>query len=119
MSNKSIIISLIIFLVLSLGYLAYIQTKQQSIENQNFWIVYFSDFKDNSLNFVIENNGNEENFNYKIFAEEILLKEASVEIEKGAKKEINFDIEKKGKISVRVNAGNENQEVYKIIEKGE
>ena len=59
MSNKSIILSLLIFLLFGLGFLAYTETQQSPTNQVGF---YFSNPKDESLDFIIENNSDETDF---------------------------------------------------------
>lgn len=115
MSNKTIILFLVILLTLSCVFLAYTQTKQQSPESQNWWVIYFVSPKDDSLNFMIENNSDQSNFHYEILADKDRIKEENVEIGKGEKKEIAVNAESadNNKIAIRVNAGDEKKEIYK------
>jgi hypothetical protein len=115
---KKIIILLIIFLVSSFLFLAWNETQQQSPTSQNWWVAYFSNPKDESLNFVIENNSDGTGFHYEISDGENGLEEVDVEIAKGAKKEIflNENIVSE-KIIIRVSAGNEKRELYKNFDK--
>jgi hypothetical protein len=120
MSNKPIILSLLIFLILSFGFLAYTETKQQSPASQDWWVVYFVSPKDNSLNFVIENNSNQTKFHYEVLADNSKLKEADIQIAKGVKKEIDlaksdFANLANKKISITVVADNEKKEIYKSL----
>jgi len=122
MSNKTIVLSLVIFLALSCIFLAYTQTKQQSPESQNWWVVYFANPKDDSLNFIIENNSNEKKFHWEILNENNKLKEGDANIEKGNKKEITLPKSDFGnfgnmKFSIIVSAGEDKKEIYKIIGK--
>lgn len=120
---KKIITSLIIFLALSCIFLAYTQTKQQSPESQNWWVVYFTDPKGDSLNFVIENNSNEKKFHWEILNENNKLKEGNTDIEKRNKKDILIPKSDFGnfgniKFSIVVSTNNEDKkEIYKIIGK--
>ena len=115
---KKIISLLLIFLVLSFLFLAWNETQQQSPTSQNWWVIYFSNPKDESLDFLIENNSNETGFHYEISDGEKILEEADIKIAKGAKKEIPLikDIENK-KIIIRVSAGDEKREIYKNFDK--
>jgi len=115
---KKIIILLIIFLVSSFLFLAWNETQQQSPTSQNWWVVYFSNPKDESLDFIIENNSNETGFHYEISDGENSPEKADVEIAKGAKKEIflNENIASE-KIIIRVSAGSEKREIYKNFDK--
>jgi hypothetical protein len=118
MPNKPIIISLIIFLLLSFGFLAYTQTRQQSPASQNWWVVYFTNPKGDSLDFVVENNSNENMFHWEALADKSTFDKGDVEIKKGEKKEIKIirpDIESFARIrfGLVVSNGNENRELYK------
>ncbi len=117
MSNKSIILSLILFLVLSFAYLAYTETKQQSPASQDWWVVYFANPKDESLDFVIENNIDQSKFHYEIATDEDKLKEEDIAINKGEKKEVPVEIRnaKDKKIIIKVSSGNDTREIYKIL----
>ena len=117
MSNKSTIIPLIIFLALSCIFLSYTQTKQQSPQSQNWWVIYFANPKDESLNFVIENNSDQTNFHYEILSDKEKIKEADIKIDKGVKKEIPIDINAAGnkKITIQVNVSDDKKEIYKNI----
>lgn len=113
---KKIIIFLIAFLIISFTYLSYIETRQQSPSSQNWWVVYFSDPRNESLNFVIENNSNETNFRYDILSGENKLKEVDIKVAKGEKKDIPVEnINNNEKVIIRVIAGNEKKEIYKIF----
>lgn len=119
---KKIITSLIIFLALSCIFLAYTQTKQQSPESQNWWIVYFASPKNDSLNFVIENNSNEKKFHWEILNDKNKLKEGDVDIEKGNKKEVTLSSSDFGnfgniKFNIIVSTNEDKKEIYKIIGK--
>jgi hypothetical protein len=126
MSNKPIILSLIIFLLFSFGFLAYTETKQQSPASQNWWLIYFSSPKDKNLDFVVENNSDQTNFHYEVSDGASKLKEADINIVKGEKKEIKTAfassdakaLEDKEaaadkKITIRVSAGDDSKEIYK------
>lgn len=107
-----------IFLVSSFLFLAWNETQQQSPTSQNWWVVYFSNPKDKSLDFVIENNSNEAGFRYEISDGKNHLQEANIEIAKGAKKEIFFNENiASERIIIRVSAGNETKEIYKNFDK--
>lgn len=122
MNNKNIITSLIIFLVLSFGFLAYTETSQQSSSSQNWWAVYFENPKEENFNFVIENKSGNNEFHWEILSEENIIKKEGAKIQKGETKKIeisNSEIESQEgkKLTVRVHTGNETKEIYKIFEK--
>lgn len=122
MSNKSIIISIIIFLGLSFLCLAYTENRQQSSSSQNWWVVYFENPKDENLNFIIENKSKNDNFYWEVLSGENIIRKGSVNVREGEMKKIeiaNSEIESQGdgKLIIRVGAGNETKEIYKIFEK--
>ena len=110
-------------MVLSFIFLSYTQTKQQSPQSQDWWVVYFSNPKNDSLDFTIENNSNQTSFHYAILSDKNKIDEKDVAIDKGAKKEIS--VENKPafaeatagrKITIRVNTGDDIKEIYKTFE---
>jgi hypothetical protein len=118
MSNKTIIIFLASFLFLSFGFLAYTETRQASPQSQNWWVIYFANPKDSSLDFMIENNSDQTTFHYTVSSDKDVLKEADIEINKGVKQEINltksdFANLSNKKITIRITASDENKEIYK------
>jgi hypothetical protein len=120
MSNKTIIISLIAFLALSCVFLSYTQTKQQSPQSQNWWVVYFADPKNDKLDFVIENNSDETNFHYEATAGKSAFEQKDIEVKKGEKKNIEIispDIESFGnvKFDIIISARGEKKEIYKNL----
>ena len=100
-------------------FLSYTQTKQQSPQSQNWWVVYFADPKDESLDFVIENNSDETNFHYEILSDKDKMKEEDIKIEKGVKKQIpaNVSTAENKKITIKVTASNDIKEIYKNLGK--
>jgi hypothetical protein len=121
MSNKAIIILLVIFLLFSFFYLAYAEHKQADLNYQkDWWVLSFVNPKDASLNFVIENHSGKNNFHWEVLANEIKIKEDSVEASKGTTKNINLSDINTGdfgnkKISVKVSADSEEKEIYKNL----
>ena len=119
MNQKKIILFLILFLIISFSYLAYVEKKQANLNYQkNWWVLSFDNPKDNTLNFSIENHSSKTNFHWEVLAEQDKIKEGDASIVKGATKNINLseinikDFENK-KISVKVSADNEMKEIYK------
>lgn len=118
MSNKSIIFSLIAFLLLSFGFLSYVESAQQNPQSQNWWVINFVNPKDESLNFAIENNSNQKNFHWEALENENKIQEGDVEIQKGNKEIVEIKLDKpENKITVKITVGNESKEVYKVFGK--
>ncbi len=116
MNNRIIISSLIIFLIISFYYLAYVEQKQR--DSGDWWALYFDNPKSDNLNFVIENHRDKINFHWDILADKDKLKEGDVNIMKGDKKSIDIsdlNISNK-KITVAVSNGGEKKEIYKTRE---
>jgi hypothetical protein len=119
--QKKIIYSLIIFLLISFVYLAYTEKKQADLDYQkDWWALSFVNPKDKSLNFVIENHSQKNNFHWEVLANGNTIIEASIEASKGTAKNIDLsdfnikDFENK-KISVKVSADGEEKEIYKNL----
>ena len=105
-------------MVLSFLFLAYTETRQQSPASQNWWVINFANPKNESLNFTIENNSDQNNFHYAISADKDSVKEAAIQIAKGEKKEIPISIDStKKKITIQVSAGDDIEQIYKNFEK--
>jgi len=119
MSNKIIIISLIIFLIVSFFYLAYIEQNQQ--EKENFWVVYFANPQDNNLDFIIENHSLSvsNNFHWEVLANKEKIKEGQVEINPNNLWRSSFSADNydNKKITILVSDGNQQKEIYKIFKK--
>jgi hypothetical protein len=115
--NKKIIIILVIFLIISFFYLAYVEKKQADLNNKNFWVLYFSDPKSDNLDFVIENHSHNTNFHWEVLADENKINSGDITIVKGSTWKSNFqvaDINNK-KITISVLSDNEKKELYKYL----
>lgn len=105
------------FFTLSSIFLVFVE-KRQADKNQgkNWWILYFENPKDNSLDFTIENHSNKSNFHWEILGGGNKIKEGDVEIEKGADWTSDVqNIDPEEKIIIRVSNGENKKEIYKII----
>lgn len=116
MNNKKIFAFLIIFLIASFFYLAYIEQKQQDSDYQkNWWVLYFEDPKSDNLNFVIENHGDKNNFHWEVFKDKEKIEEGDIKIAKSSTWKSGFqaaDYDNK-KISIIVSNGENKKEIYK------
>ena len=90
MNQKKIISFLIIFLLISFFYLAYVEKKQADLNYQkNWWVLSFDNPNDNSLDFVIENHSSKNNFHWEVLSDTDKIKEADINIVKGNSAKIN------------------------------
>ncbi|MDO8529378.1 MAG: hypothetical protein Q7S18_01790 [bacterium] len=118
MSSKIIIIFLIVFLIASFGFLAYTESNQQNPQNQNWWVVYFQNPKDESMNFTIKNNSDQKNFHWEVLKDKNKIQKGDVEIEKGNKEIVEINLDKpENKITVKITSENESKEIYKVFGK--
>lgn len=121
-NNKPIILSIIIFLLFSFAFLAYTETRQQSATNQNWWIVYFENPKNESLSFIIENNSKADDFRWELSSGESTIRKEDIKIKKGeiGKIEISgseIENSENKKITIKIDSQNETRMLYKILEK--
>lgn len=106
-------------MLFSFIYLSYRETQLANIENQNLWMLYFENPKNNSLNFAIENHSQSTNFHWKISLEKDEIKNGDIAINQGQTKIIPVNtpqIENK-KITITItDSENKVKEIYKIID---
>lgn len=104
--------------MISSAYLFFVDSRDSNPDfRKDWWIVYFTDPKNSSLDFVIENHSDKNYFNYDIFDGNNRVSGGGVIIGKGETKIIALDeklgqIENK-KITIRVSDGLELKEIYK------
>jgi hypothetical protein len=114
---KKIIIPFIILFLASAVFLAWHETRLASPQGQNFWSVYFQNAKDNSLNFVIENNSDRTDFHWELTDGNNKVSEGDVKIIKGEKKEVNIaNPNSVNKETITVTAENDKKQIYKILQ---
>lgn len=104
------------FLFASFVFLSFVQQKKQDINSKNWWVIYFENPKNESLNFSIENHSDDANFHWEIFSQKTKIKEGDVSVEKGVTKTIPVSssgiTDKKITISIADNKGTK-KEIYK------
>lgn len=117
--QKKIIIFLIVLFILSSAWLFHSSNNfLDQNDGKNWWAVYFSDPKSNSLNFTIENHSDNNNFKFKILSDKEKIKEDEINIKKGDIYPVDVNLEdiyKNKKITVQVINGNETKEIYKNL----
>ena len=110
MQQKTILIFLIIFLITSFSWLAYIEKKQHQIKNQ--WFLYFQNpTADADLDFIIENYTNDSDFTWQLLNNENIIKAEKVKVLKGDKKTVNIKLLEAKQIKVLHNK--ESKLIYK------
>ena len=97
-------------------WLFLISNKYQSGYGADWWAVYFENPKDASLNFVIENHSNQNNFHWDIISGTDKIKSGDISVVKGSTWTSNVQIEGSNKkITVVITAGDEKKEIYKNL----
>lgn len=117
MNNKTILTSTIGLLFFSFVFLSFVEQKKQDIDSQNWWVIYFENPKNESLNFTIENHSESENFHWEIFIDKAKAKEGDIAIKKGEQKTIPVSaigMDDK-KITTVVTSGDNKKEIYKNL----
>lgn len=118
MNNKVIIFSTIGFLLVSFIFLSFIEQKKQDANSQNWWVLYFENPKNESINFKIENHSNTNSFQWEIFTDKTSVSKGAITIEKGQQKTI--PVSSKGIVNQKVtitvtDSENKKKEIYKIL----
>lgn len=119
MSSKIIIITTIIFLLVSFSVLFVIEAKNHNYDYKKSWsVVYFENPRDDSLDFAIENHeGEKAEYDYKIFLGDNKVIDDKVEIETGAKQKISPVVEgerlKNNKVTIVVDYKEKDYKIYK------
>lgn len=118
MNNKTIIYSLLAFLLLSSFFLSYLGNRQADYDYQSkWWTISFSDPRNDALDFTIENHSKFSNFHWTISVGKNMLSEGDVKIRSGESKNIPAKMQNiSGKISITVTDGTGEKEIYKVIE---
>ena len=120
MSNKIIIITILGMILISFVFLSATEMKQANINNQNIWTLYFSEPKNESLDFTIENHSQNKVFHWQILLDKTMVTEGDSAILLGDIKTItvpkdNIDLSDK-KITISVTDSNNNKkEIYKNL----
>jgi len=114
MENKKIIISIVALIFLSMSFLIY---RAENMPEPNWWVAYFSNAKDLSSDFVIENHSEKNIFHWQALVEKNKVVEGDIEIEKDQTKSIVLgDINpERRKIIIEVFKGEEKREIYKNL----
>ncbi|KKP68776.1 MAG: hypothetical protein UR66_C0003G0041 [Candidatus Moranbacteria bacterium GW2011_GWE1_35_17] len=113
--QKSILISLTIFIIISFSFLAILEKKQHQIKDN--WFLYFENIEDASPNFTIENYSKTGNFTWEIFINDSKVKEDSAQVLNNNKKNVSIDKPLGVKsIKIVVSYSKDKKEIYKNLE---
>lgn len=118
-NNKTIITSLIIFLLASFIYLAYSENKRgNEVYDKDLWIVYFDSPAGDDLSFIIENFSESADFQWEVYADSEKIEGGDTAVERTYKKSIDSTREEyqNKKVTIAVTHSGEKKEIYKIIE---
>ena len=113
-NQKIIIVSLAFFLLASFVFLSYTERRQSQPDSG--WALYFENPKDNSLNFTIENYTDNPEFEWKLSADNDLIKSEKINIKSKEKKAIEIgENDLKGKVKIEVKQEKNKKEIYKML----
>jgi len=113
-NQKIIIVSLAFFLLASFVFLSCTERQQHQLNDG--WFLYFENPKDNSLNFTIENYTDNPEFEWKLSADNDLIKSEKINIKSKEKKAIEIgENDLKGKVKIEVKQEGNEKQIYKII----
>lgn len=114
-NQKYIIISILIFILLSFSFLAFWEKEQRQIKDG--WFLYFDNIHDNSQNFVIENHSLDESFSWELFIDNVSMKKETTKVLKENKENVIIDQPLKGQsIKIIVSHSKKTKEIYKNFE---
>lgn len=88
---------------------------------KDWWVAYFENPADNSLNFTIENHSDKNNFHWEISADNQKINEGNIDIQKGSAwtSTWTFDVQVDNysgkKVMIRVSDGENKKEIYKTL----
>ena len=115
-SQKLIILSLVVFFVLTSFWLSFISARYLNPDyNSDWWAISFENPKNQSLNFTIENHSSKNNFHWEAISNDTIKQEDNIQLAKGEIKNIPiiFSTEVGRKITIKVSTDNEVKEIYK------
>lgn len=113
-NQKIIIVSLVFFLLASFIFLAYTEHRQHRLNSG--WFLYFKNPKNSELEFIIENYTSDSEFEWKLLANDNLIKSEKIIVKN--KEEKIIEINKgslKGKIKIEVKHEKDKKEIYKVL----
>lgn len=105
-------------ILISFSYLSWIQYSQHDYDfDKNWWVLYFENPKNSSLDYLIENHSDMTDFHSEIFLEKQKVSESDFTLQKNERKRFpvdTTDLQDK-KVTIVITTGEQKKEVYKII----
>lgn len=114
-NEKKIILALGILLILSCGFLFFIERGKMKGTNTASWELYFANPKSAELTFVIKNNGKKANFSWKVLTENgKIIRDGEENIATGKKTIILEEENREKETIIEVTSADGNRkEIYK------
>lgn len=117
LGEKFIILALFGMMLLSFVFLSAVESKNANLNNNNVWMLYFTDPKSDSLDFTIENHSKNSDFRYEILIDKKVVIDSKLSVPLGETKTVpipkeTLDLSNR-KITIIVTAGDNKKEIYK------
>lgn len=115
-SEKSLILVFCVLFALSALFLFWKNHRELDPNlNKNWWTLSFAAPEDSqNLTFTVENHTPQTNFHYQIIANNVILKEAALEIERGTSQTVTPETAPTStRTSIIVTTGTEKKEIYR------
>jgi|GEM_PF-1329899 len=118
LGEKFIILALLGMMLPSFMFLSAVESKNTNLNNNNVWMLYFTDPKSDSLDFMIENHSKNSDFRYEILIDKKVVIDSKLSVPLGETKTVpipkeTLDLSNR-KITITVADGNSNKkEIYK------
>jgi len=117
LGEKFIILALLGMMLLSFVFLSTVESRNTNLDNNNVWMLYFTDPKSDSLDFMIENHSKNSDFRYEILIDKKVVIDSKLSVPLGETKTIPIPKEaldlSNRKITIIVTAGDNKKEIYK------
>lgn len=113
MSHKKIIAAIIIFLIISFGYLSFVC--QKKLASAHWWSLSFVNPTGENINFAIDNRGSKKDFHWEVLSGQEMLGKGDIVVEKNSvwQSQLQIKISQEKKALVRVSSKDEKKEIYK------
>lgn len=118
MQQRNIILFITILLIASSVLLFAVSEKNMDPNyKKNWWVVYFENPADNSLNFTIENHSDKNNFHWEISVDNQKINEGNIDIQKGSAwtSDVQASDYAGKKVIIRASDGENKKEIYKNL----
>lgn len=117
MNNKIIIYATIAIFLLCSVFLSMVELKEADLGKRNVWFLYFTQPKDVSFDFTIENHSDNQNFHWEILVGKNKVQESDTAVAKGETKTIPVSVQDMAdkKITITVMSDKNKKEIYKSL----